>query len=531
MKRCPQCRRDYYDETLLFCLDDGERLLDGPASMEEPSTLLISDAGSDPSGSSFGESLPGNNERVDIPKSDDGNSIAVLPLVNTSSDSENEYFCDGLADELTSALAKIDGLKVAARTSTFRFKGANTDIVEIGQKLGVRSVLEGSVRKFGGRLRISIQLVNVTDGYHLWSERYDRELKDIFEIQDEITLSVVRALKLKLFGGKRAEVLKRYTDNAEAYQHYLRGRYYYASRTKEDLIKGIDSFEQAVKVDPGFALAYAWIADAYASMPAYPYLASNEAFPRSQAAAKRALEIDPSLAEAHTAMAYSLAVFDWDWIGAEREFQRAIELDPDGYETHYRYGLLYLAVTGRHSEAIAEMQRALEIEPLSLITGANLVAVYLYAGENEMALAQARTTYELDPDFLVGRYFLGLAYSVNGMYAQAIDLCETVLRTDPANQLMLRVAGHAHAGSGRHREAENVIAKFNQIADTQYVVSYYQAAIYSSLGDTDQAFARLENAFAQRDWELHRLKVDPFMQPLRSDPRFKEMLERLRLSE
>lgn len=456
-------------------------------------------------------------------------SIAVLPFANMSADADNEYFCDGLAEELLNALAKIEDLRVAARTSAFSFKGKNVDVSEVGKALRVNTVLEGSVRKSGNRIRITVQLVNATNGYHLWSERYDREMRDIFDVQDEITLAVVDALKVKLLGEKKAAILKRGTKDTKAFELYLRGLFYYNKRTAADIRKAIGLFQQAIERDPDYALAYASVAESYNTMTAYPYLSPQEASPKAKASAIKALEIDPTLAEAHTTLATYFATYEWNWMQAERQFKRAIELSPNNTSAHFRYGLQYLAATGRNEEAIAELERVLEVEPLSLITGANLAAVYMFAGENKRALDQAKKTYELQPHFLTGRYFLGVSYNANGMYAEAIALSEKHLETEPESQLFLRLVGYAYAKAGRRREAENVILKFREIAETKYVMSYWVANIYTALGDNDKAFTELETAFAEHDWELHRLKVDPFMNSLRDDPRFNEMVKRIGL--
>jgi eukaryotic-like serine/threonine-protein kinase len=456
-------------------------------------------------------------------------SIAVLPFANMSADADNEYFCDGLAEELLNALAKIEDLRVAARTSAFSFKGKNVEISEMGKALKVNTILEGSVRKSGNRIRIAVQLVSATNGYHLWSERYDREMRDIFDVQDEITLAVVDALKVKLLGEKKTAILKRGTKDTEAFELYLRGLFYYNKRTADDIRKAIGLFEQAIKKDPDYALAHASVAESFNTMTAYPYLSPKEASPQAKASAIKALEIDPTLAEAHTTLATYFATYEWNWTEAEREFKRAIELSPNNTSAHFRYGLQYLAAIGRNEEAIAELERVVEVEPLSLITGANLAAVYTFAGENKRALDQAQKTYDLEPHFLTGRYFLGVSYNANGMYAEAIALSKKHLETEPESQLFLRLVGYAYAKAGRRREAENVIMKFREIAATQYVMSYWVANIYAALGNNDKAFAELEKAFAEHDWELHRLKVDPFMNSLRDDPRFNEMAKRIGL--
>ena len=340
---------------------------------------------------------------------------------------------------------------------------------------------------------------------------------------------ITQKLQLKLSGQDQKGLNKRYTDNNEAYQLYLKGRYHFAKRTRDDILRGIEYFKQAISLDANYALANAAIADSYNAMPPYGYLSPKEAIPQAKAAATRALEIDPTLAEAHTAWANSLAVYDWNWVEAEREFKRALELNPNDSGTHWRYGMFYLMPIGRLDEATAELKRALELEPLSLNHGANLSGAYFYARQYDRALDQAKTTYGLEPNFVLGRWALSQAYIVNGMYADAIALSEQSLQTDPTHQAFLRFAGYANAKFGRRREAEGMIKRFKDIGKTQYVMSYRVANIYAALGENDKAFAELEKAFAERDWELHRLKIDPLMDALRDDPRFKEMLKRMGL--
>jgi len=321
MKRCPTCQHTYTDETIRFCRNDGTSLT-SDLSSESSETLLLTSAS--------------RSAAILTQLLDRTPSIAVLPFANMSASVENEYFCDGLSEELLNALAKIEGLKVAARTSAFSFKGKNVNVDEIGRALHVSTILEGSVRRAGNRLRITVQLVNVTDGYHLWSERYDREMRDIFDVQDEITLAVVDALKVKLLGEEKATVLKRYTHNAEAYQLYLRGRFYTYKRTPKDSQHAIVYFNQAITIDPNYALAFAGLADAYALLSSYGGAPPVEAMPKAREAALKAVLLDNNLAEAHAALGVILTEYDYDFAGAEREFKRAIELNPN-YATAHHY--------------------------------------------------------------------------------------------------------------------------------------------------------------------------------------------------
>ena len=455
-------------------------------------------------------------------------SIAVLPFVNISNDPDNDYFCDGLAEELLNALAKIGDLKVAARTSAFSFKGKNVSVAVIGKTLGVKTVLEGSVRYSAGRVRIAAQLINIADGYQIWSERYDRELRDVFDIQDEISRAIIDALKVTLLSSEREAVFKRYTENAEAYQLYLKGRYHYAKRTKEDMLKGIAYFRQAIELDSQFALAHAMIAQSFASMPVYPYLSPKEANPQVKSAVARALELDPNLAAAHVTLAYSLATYDWDWPTVEYHFKQAIEIEPNSDAPHLRYGQVYLTPLGRHEEAIAELERSVEIDPLSLFNNAMLAVGYMHGRQFEQAVEQAERVHDLEPTFELGRYVLALTYICNGMYKEAIALVGK-LEGDTINQNHLWMTAYAYAKSGQEIEARRLIEKFKTLAQKEYVLSYAVASIYGALGDKDLAFIELEKAFVEHDWNLHRLNVDNLMDPLRDDPRFVDLVRRIGL--
>lgn len=458
-------------------------------------------------------------------------SIAVLPFENTSNAADTEYLSDGLAESLIYRLSQLPNLKVSPTSSVIRYKGKDTDIAQIAKELEVDAVMSGRVSQRGDNLTISVELIDTRTKKLLWVEQYDRKMTDLLATQREIATAITQKLQLNLAGSDTKGITKRYTDNNEAYQLYLKGRYHFAKRTKDDIQKGIEYFQQAIRLDPNFALAYARIAEAYNQMPAYPYLSPKEGFPQAKAAAKRALEIDPTLAEAHTALANSLAVYDWNWTEAEREFKRALELDPNSAATHFRYGQAYLVPLGRSEEAIAEMKRALEIEPLDLNMALNLAWAYMFARQYDRALDQAKKTHDLEPNFVLGRYVLGQVYLADGMYTEAIALSESSLQGDPTSQFSLRDAGYAYAKSGRRHDAEEVIKRFKDLAKTRYVMSYWVASIYAALGDKESAFVELEKALAEHDWGLHRLKVDPFMDPLRDDPRFKDLIRRMGLPE
>jgi len=465
-------------------------------------------------------------------KSDVGiHSIAVLPFQNRISDADTEYLSDGLAESLIYRLSQLPNLKVSPTSSVMRYKGKDTDLTQIAKELEVDAVMSGRVSQRGQDLTISVELVDSRTKKLIWAEQYDRKMSDLLATQREIATTVAQKLELRLSGNDAKGITKRYTDNNDAYQLYLKGRYSFAKRTQDDTLRAIEYFRQAIKLDPKFALAYARIAETYGSMPAYPYLSPKEAFPQAKAAAQQALEIDPTLAEAHTFLAYSLVIYDWNWSEAERSFKRAIELDPNNAAAHFRYGQIYLLPTGRLDEGIAEIERGLDLEPLDINMGATLAWAYFVAGQSDKALGQARKTYDLEPSHPIGRWMLSQAYLNKGMYGEAISLAEQWLQTDPTNQFPLRDAGIAYAKAARPAKAQEMISKFKEIAKTRYVATCRIASIYGALGEMDKAFEELQIAFEVRDWEVFRMNVDPYFSSLRDDPRYKEMLKRLNLPE
>ncbi len=571
MKRCPECGRNYNDDSMSFCLDDGAELLFGPASMDEPATAILHSTaapGEAPTRAQIHMTdqtaiLPtGTGDIVPTPRGLDKrlfavplllaivilggffgyrylkptgteqiNSIAVLPFENRSGNADTDYLSDGLADSLIYRLSQLPNLKVSPTSSVMRYRGKDTDVAQIAKELKVDAVMSGRLTQRGDDLSISVQLIDSRSEKVLWAEQYDRKMADLLATQREIATTITQKLQLKLAGTETKGITKKYTDNNEAYQLYLKGRFHFAKRTKEDVLKSIDYFQQAIKLDPNFALAYARIAEAYNQMPNYPYLSPNEAFPKAKAAARRALEIDPSLSEAHAALGNTLNSYDWNWTEAESEFKQAVELDPNSASAHYRYGVEYLISIGRSDEAIAEVKRALEIEPLDLNMVANLARVYHYERQPDKALEQAKRAHDLEPNFVIGRLSLGMAYNGSGLYDDAIRLSENSLQSDPGYQHMLWIGGYAYAKTGRRREAEEVIGKLREIAKTQYVIPSFAASIYGALGDKDKAFAELDNALEQRDSWLKWIKVDPLWDTLRDDPRFKATLKRMNLPE
>jgi TolB-like protein/lipopolysaccharide biosynthesis regulator YciM len=458
-----------------------------------------------------------------------GHSIAVLPFVNISNDQENEYFCDGLAEELLNALSKIESLHVAARTSAFSFKGKETDIREIGSKLNVATVLEGSVRKSGNRVRISVQLVNVDDGYHMWSEKYDRELKDIFDIQDEISLAIVEALKVKLLGAQKAAVLKRHTDNTEAYQLYLKGRFFVNQRTSQSLQKAIEYFNQAIAVDPGYALGYAGLTDAYMVLgvpdAVTEALTPKVSLSKARAAGEKALELDDSVAEIYPSLAH-IKFKQRDWTGAESDYKRGIELNPNYPIAHFYYAV-FLASLGRHDEAAKEIQRAQELDPLSLPVNSSVTYVLYFGRQYDEAIAAGKRSLELDAAFSLTHQRLGLPYVQKKMYAEAIaEFQQAATNANRAPQPLISLA-HAYGVSGNAIEAEKLLAELKGMSQSRYVSPYGIATIHAGMGGKEQAFQWLEKAFDEQNTELTFLKVDPRLDPLRDDPQFQELIDKV----
>ncbi|MBN2565821.1 MAG: protein kinase [Candidatus Eisenbacteria bacterium] len=456
-------------------------------------------------------------------------SIAVMPFVDMSADRDQEYFCDGMAEEIMNALTHIEGLRVVARTSAFAFKGKSDDIREIGRKLKVGTLLEGSVRKSGNRMRVTAELVNVRDGFRLWSERYDRDVEDVFAIQDEISLAIVDTLRVRLVSGDRERILRRHTGDPEALNLCLKGRYFWNKRTPDNLRRAIDHYERAIARDPDYALAYAGTADCYVVLPDYSSVPPRVACPKAREAAMRALEIDDTLAEAHATLALVRTVFEWDWTGAEREFERAISLNPS-YATAHSWYALYLMWMGRMEEALAEMEAARELDPLSLVIGRNLAQICIFARRYDQAIDVLHRTIEMDPAFPVAHVLLGEAYAHKSMKEEAVAefLREKALSDDFSPGVDTRI-GSAYVRLGMRDKAEEVLRRLAEQAGKSYVKPSDLAEVLFSLGETDRAFECLDQAVEQRDKGVLGLKVYPVYDDVREDPRFIALLNRMGL--
>jgi serine/threonine-protein kinase len=454
-------------------------------------------------------------------------SIAVLPFVNMSSDPDNEYFCDGLAEELINALTKIGQLYVMARTSAFSFKGKNISIGEIARALNVKTVLEGSVRKAGNRLRITAQLINAADGYHLWSERYDRNMEDIFDIQDEISLAIVDVLKGKLLGDEKTELLRRHTDDPQAYELYLKGRYYWNQRTRRGLQKAIDCFQQAISIDANYALAYAGMADAFNLLPGHGGLVPEECFPKARDAARKALEIDARLAEAYASLGFSSYRFYLDWSAARDYFNQAIKLNSNYATAHHWYSE-FLTMTELFDEALLHSQRALYLDPLSLPINTDVGQTFFFARQYDQAIEQLKKTIDLDPIFTRAHIFQAVAYEQKKMYQQAIDHCRAAVASSGGSTFSLGTLGHIYSSAGKPKEAEKVLEELIELSGHSYVSPSDIAIVSIGLGRMDQALEWLEKAYDDRSVWLVWLKVDPRLDGLRAaSPQFKSLLERI----
>jgi serine/threonine-protein kinase len=469
------------------------------------------------------------------PAADPRPSIAVLPFANMSTDPESEFFCDGLAEELLNALAKLEDLRVAARTSAFSFKGKGVDVREIGRKLGVATVLEGSLRKAGNRVRIMAQLIDVADGCHLWSERFDRTMDDVFEVQDEISQSIVDALTVRLVragalapGAWQPRRASTRPVNVEAHEAFLKGRFYWNQRTWESIRRGIECFTESVGKDPLYAPAYVGLADSLNLLGYYNERPPAQAFPQAKAAALKALEIDGSIAGAHASLGYTHLFYEWDWPAAGREFRRAIELDPT-YASAYQWYGWYFFAAGQLDEAVATIRRAHEIDPLSPIINAHFALSLSHAGRHDEALRTLGETLDLNPNFMVGHLLLGWANVNKGVLDAATEHLDRAVELS-GGKFGMGHLGHAYAVSGREAEARTMLGRLEEVSRQRYISPLEFAFVHAGLGETNRAVEYLESACRDRTGDLIRLKLQPWPDALRSDPRFADIARRIGLA-
>ncbi len=457
-------------------------------------------------------------------------SLAVLPLDNASDDPGAEYLSDGITESIINGLAQLPALRVVSRSTVFRYKGRKPDPLAAGRELGVRAVLVGRVLPIGDDLVVRTELVDVATDAQVWGAQYRRKLTDIFAVEEEISRDICEQLRLKLSGEEERRLTKRYTDSPEAYQLYLRGRYCVNKRTHDWLRKGIGYFQQAIDLDPNYALAYAGMADAYGLLGSSTGgVPPNDTYPKAKAAAMRALEIDAALGEAHTALGFFRLLYDWDWPEAERSFRRALELNPNYATAHDGFGF-YCKVTGRHAEAIAACMRALELDPLSLFITTSVGWAHYFARDFSRAIEFGRKTLDMDPEFGVALWNIGLSYEALGRFDEAVSAFERALRST-GGLTMLSHLGRSMALAGREREARAVLDELRKRSTSEYVASYYFAIVHLGLGEMGLAFERLEQAFEERSGFLAFLGVEPMFDAVRADLRFKDLIRRVGLSD
>ena len=545
MKRCPACQQRYTDEAFNFCREDGTPLVAEQSEKGEPQTRLFgssaqgaesatrvfrsSNQSSGPVATSSSLTAPLQRRRSQQTRKTI-DSLAVLPLINASNDAEMEYLSDGITESIINNLSQLPKLRVVPRSTVFRYKGSDVDPQIVGRELNVRAILTGRLIHLGDALVIKTELIDVEQQSQLWGEHYRRRLVDIFDLEEEISREISGKLRLRLSGEEKKRLVKRYTENTEAYQLYLKGRYYTNKRTGEWIKKGIEYFQRAIDTDPNYALAYAGLADAYA------FLASStggmpprDTYPKAKAAAQKALLIDDTLAEAHTSLGFFCLMYDWNFAEAEREFKRAIKLNPGYANAHDGYGFL-LKATGRNEEAIRASREAKKLDPLSLFTNVSLAWAYYFARDYERAIEQGRKALELEPRFDFAYWIVGLAHAQEGSLDEAIAALNKAVLLTGGGLTHEAHLGYAYALGGKCVEARQVLADLEEIAKEKYVPAYYYAIIHLGLGEQEQTFQWLERAAKERSGFLAFIKVEPMFDHLRSDARFADLLGRMGLA-
>jgi TolB-like protein/DNA-binding winged helix-turn-helix (wHTH) protein len=460
-------------------------------------------------------------------------TLAVLPFDNLSGDADQEYLSDGLTEEMITQLGRLepDRLRVLARSSTWKYKRADRDIGQLRRELGVDYVLEGSLRRASERVRVTAQLVRVDDQSQVWAETYERDFRDVLILQSDVAEAIARTIAVTLTPDARARLARARPVRSEAYQDYLRGRFFWNRRTEAALKQALGYFQKAIAADPGYAPAYSGLADSYLSLGASSIvggLPPRQTMPEAKAAALKALQIDGTLAEAHTSLAMVHLLYDWDLAACEKEFRRAIELDPNYTAAHHWYSHCLLPL-GRTEESLAESQRALELEPLQLVVGLHLGWHYLYARQYDQAIEQFRKTLELDPAFPQAQRYTAWAYLQKGMHPEAIAALRSALSSVGRNPEIEGELGHALAVAGRRTEALVMLEGLGRLSSTRYVSPYSVALVQAGLGDRDQALAWLDKAYAERSDYMPYLRLEPMLDGLRSDHRFAALVRRVGL--
>jgi TolB-like protein/Tfp pilus assembly protein PilF len=454
-------------------------------------------------------------------------SIAVLPFDNLSRDPDNAYFAEGVQDEILTRLAKVADLKVISRTSTQHFKSAPDNLPQIAKQLGVMNILEGSVQKANDQVRVNVQLINALTDAHLWAETYDRKLTDIFAVESEISKTIADTLQAKLTGSEKISIAKVPTANTEAYELYLKGRFFWNKRTGADLKRAIDYFNQAIAKDPNYALAYAGLADSYTLLSVFSAASPQDSIPQARVAAKKALELDNTLAEAHASSGRILSGYDYDFERAIAEFERAIQLNPN-YATSYHWiSNGPLTARGEFDRAITEGKRAVELDPLSMIDNADLGQIYFYARRYDEAISQVGKAIEIDPHSYLAHYYLGQIYQLQGHLTEAIAEYQKAVELDDDPQA-LAFLGQAQARIGQHDKAQKILSRMTEEAKSRYVSAYSFALMFIALGDKERAIDALERAYREGAAnDIITIRVDPMLEDLRGQPRFEALAEKI----
>ena len=569
MKRCPECRRDYVDDSSLYCLEDGAALVQGSVASADEAPTAIQGAFEVPtSGGSHGTEVTqvftsasaDENPRSEIrdpqskrpPNALDKrfllaalvftvivvggvlsyryfqsnsaqiDSIAVMPFVNESGNPDVEYLSDGMTESLINSLSTLPNLSVKARNTVFRYKGKEIDEKKVGQELSVQAVLFGRFIQRGDDLTLFLSLVDSGTGNALWGEQYDRKMQDLSALRNDIARDVAQKLRTRLSKADTTNLTKNYTANAEALRLYFYGRYFWEKRNPASIRKSIEYFDQAIEKDPGFARAYSGLADAYI-VPANG-MAPRDAMPKAKAAVTRALEIDNTLAEAHTSLARILQIYDWNWAEAEKEYKRAIELDPRYPLAHQWYGG-YLERTGRLDESISERKVAVELDPLSPSTNFELGLAYYFSRDYDRAIGQFQKSLELEKEFPSALQILLLSYAQKGEYDLAIAKVQDIQEGN-----ILSTAAYVYAAAGRKDDAMRMIGELDRRSRREYISATAFASIYTALGEKDKAIEYLEKGYDERSFQMQFLKVDPRWDKIRDDPRFADLLQRVGLT-
>jgi TolB-like protein/Tfp pilus assembly protein PilF len=453
-------------------------------------------------------------------------SVAVLPFANDSADADAAYLSDGITEALINNLSQISNLRVVARSTVFRYEGKNIDPQKAGGDLHVRAVVSGRLLQRGSTLIVRAELMDVATGAQLWGGQYNRNPEDVFALQDDLAREISEKLRLKLTGDEKQRLTKRYTQDAEAYRLYLKGRYHWNKRTPDGVQKAIEYFQQALEKDPAYSLAYAGLADTYAYLSFFNVIPSRQAMPKAKAAAAKALEIDHDLAEAHVSLGYVSFTYEWDWLAAGEHFEQALALNP-AYSTAHTFYAFYLSSLGRTAEALAVAKRALDLDPASPAVSHSLAVQLYLARKFDRASKQAHDTLEMDANFAISYAVLGEAYLSKGMYTEGLSALErysTLSRSDAASLALL---GYLHARSGERKKSLEMIEKLKAASMQSFVPALFIALVYAGLEDKDQAFAWLDKAYEERFNRLAYLKVEVLWDPLRSDPRFTGLLRRV----